>query len=747
MSIKPINHYSMTNASSVYDEEAMTALELAGHTAAKVNEAIEAFNEHESKTNKQLTEQETTIIPNAVHSEVKKYVDDGTFDETIENHIGNLEARVDNLIESYKPGSTTADAELYDIRMGEGEQYASAGDHVRSKATKKEINRFFDSDIFSREKNLYTYGDVSFNYPANGNPFPPVSDREIPLMPGNYLFVVTKTDAPRLMVTYRTSADAVETANRILDVSYPKTGVYRFTVPEREGGGLIRVYYGSSGTQTPFSCYLNKCYIYPEENKVKIPHEFINEGLSIFDTVEVIKQKGKNLYKGGYITPVKFDGVSLEVTCNTWTNITPGNYLIKIGKTLPRVIIATENVDRLLDVTGMSETEFYKFIVPEGVTRVQIIGYMSTSTEILVPAGSYTLDDIIIIEDNGKPCLPDYLTRYGEIMSKIGSRNIFNKFFGIEKTSNTIIQLNEAIHAKKNYSINFTGFFTDGTTRINVGNYKGVYGGCYVNIRSNVMSVFSRLNENTLLDSYAFSEISLTGNISVNIHVHTNLATITITTDNRIIVWDNAPWTCSNGTLFADSNTIIENASLTWNCNDLDKKVWLFGDSYLSISEERITGQLIKRGFENYLVSGYPGASSSAELASLETLLKVGTPDVIIWCLGMNNGDNMGMENLDMMTNINKEWLTATQRVIQICEENNIGIILATIPSVSTVFNGWKNKWVRESGYRYIDFDAAVITSGSWREGLLSSDGVHPTTIGASVLASRMLIDAPEIMR
>lgn len=54
MSIEPINHYSLTNPASVYDEEALTALELAARTAGKVNEVIGDNNnfktEQEQKT-------------------------------------------------------------------------------------------------------------------------------------------------------------------------------------------------------------------------------------------------------------------------------------------------------------------------------------------------------------------------------------------------------------------------------------------------------------------------------------------------------------------------------------------------------------------------------------------------------------------------------------------------------------------------------------------------------------------------
>lgn len=98
--IEKINHYSLTNPASVYDEEALTALELAGRTAGKVNELIDA-------TDKKLQMQDTRIelygeylenmqnnvIPDKVEISVQEYanvimreaIDNGDYDEVIDN--------------------------------------------------------------------------------------------------------------------------------------------------------------------------------------------------------------------------------------------------------------------------------------------------------------------------------------------------------------------------------------------------------------------------------------------------------------------------------------------------------------------------------------------------------------------------------------------------------------------------------------------------------------------------------------
>lgn len=148
-------HYSMTNPASVYDEEALTSLELVGRTTAKVNEVVNAQNQLKQETEEhldtqdstiasrleaqdnRLTKQETTQIPQTVTREVQKNIDSGTFDGAIDKYAGNLESRMDNLLGSMLEGSTTMDAEVIDIRTGADNRiYGSAGSSVRSQFEK-----------------------------------------------------------------------------------------------------------------------------------------------------------------------------------------------------------------------------------------------------------------------------------------------------------------------------------------------------------------------------------------------------------------------------------------------------------------------------------------------------------------------------------------------------------------------------------------------------------------------------------
>lgn len=123
MKIEKIGHYSITNHESVYDEEAMTALELAGRTAKKVNQVIDYLDEATSQVER---------IPEVVNEAVEDTIKTGAFDEAINEYAGDLEARLDNLIASTPEGSTTMDVEIIDARSGaDGYIHVNLGEAIR----------------------------------------------------------------------------------------------------------------------------------------------------------------------------------------------------------------------------------------------------------------------------------------------------------------------------------------------------------------------------------------------------------------------------------------------------------------------------------------------------------------------------------------------------------------------------------------------------------------------------------------
>lgn len=165
MAINPLNnHYAMENPASVYDEEAMTALELAGRTTAKVNEVVAAQNALETRTQKKLDEQDDSLvqmkyqtIPQEVAAEVQQRIKSGEFDDEINTYLGGLNERVDNLLGLVHSGSTSGDAELIDIRTStDGQTYTNAGQAVRAQVD--ELRKY------SEQPNLIDLKNLAFGY-------------------------------------------------------------------------------------------------------------------------------------------------------------------------------------------------------------------------------------------------------------------------------------------------------------------------------------------------------------------------------------------------------------------------------------------------------------------------------------------------------------------------------------------------------------------------------------------------------
>ena len=217
-------------------------------------------------------------------------------------------------------------------------------------------------------------------------------------------------------------------------------------------------------------------------------------------------------------------------------------------------------------------------------------------------------------------------------------------------------------------------------------------------------------------------------------------ATVQIRTNGDSYTQNDVAWVGNCGAIFAEleSGAELSDCELTWNSSDFSKKVWLFGDSYFTYWPK----QLRAFGYNTVLLNGYPGETSASGLRDFKSCLEYGTPQFAVWCLGMNNADTS--------TAVNAEWLSCVQEFIEICENKGITPILSTIPCVTNTGykNERKNAWVRNSGYRYVDFANAVnglVDGQGWYEGMLLSDNVHPAVEGSRVLAARVLTDIPEI--
>lgn len=292
------------------------------------------------------------------------------------------------------------------------------------------------------------------------------------------------------------------------------------------------------------------------------------------------------------------------------------------------------------------------------------------------------------------------------------------------------------------YQICFMGQIC-GFDRVTIGKGKGLYSGTEVEITPSQIQVFNAI-DHSLAAAY---EVELAAADYLGIVIRADLkgtALLEVSSGKSRIVLENIPWNGRMGSIFLETGekTEVVEGTFTYYANGWKKPIWLFGDSYLNLtSPARWTSYLTSKGIDSVMLNGFPGRNSQTALKALETAMEHGTPRELIWCLGMNDGDSS--------EGVNASWQEVYEKVDQICREKKIELVLSTIPSCK-VNNHFKNAIVRESGYRFIDFEKAVGAHvfPFWYDGMIEEgpDKVHPSEYGAVALYHQAVTDCPELL-
>ena len=263
-----------------------------------------------------------------------------------------------------------------------------------------------------------------------------------------------------------------------------------------------------------------------------------------------------------------------------------------------------------------------------------------------------------------------------------------------------------------------------------------------------IMSVtYTGRAEVTMLE--ASHGLDVSGKVKVTLASTYDKAVVTIETENGKYTSQEFTWLGRNGEIFAKSEGVtLNNVLFSWDCPDYAKDIWFMGDSLFESSGLLIpkawTYYAIEAGNTNACWFGFGGRKTEQALADFKNALKYDTPEYAVWCMGANNQDSA--------TAVNSAWKKATDEFLAICEEKGITPILATIPNSQNRINYYKNQVVKNSGYRYIDFSAAVgandtSETSDWTEGYLYTDGLHPTDLGAQAFYNQVIKDFPELKK
>lgn len=418
-------------------------------------------------------------------------------------------------------------------------------------------------------------------------------------------------------------------------------------------------------------------------------------------------------------------------------------------------------------ILPVEENEQY-FIGPNAAYEIRFY-IVADSNNNIVEAGTYLYDNIII-PANGKYFYASYNVGYPVGISKgdrltsndyyyalqknahvdLYDNTLYKKIYGKgyatvtgDISDDTALRLPRT-NNKKNQVYSFTGKISVfDTLLIGAGN-RSTFGNSWVEINTTKVIAHDYIGVDTTIEYLHNLAISDFIHITIIIpSVVTDYAKLSISTRSGNYSQE-IPW---KGYGYGDYFVISQNSTLTeckftWASGDFRKNVWVFGDSYVSISPDRWTYYLKDDEYlENIFLNGYSGERSPVALDAFKNALNYyGTPKYIVWELGMNDGSDGDLSP-------EETWLQTIEEVLTLCEENSIVPILATIPTVPLVNNERKNYYVRNSGLRYIDFAEAVgaQNNGTWYNGMLSDDNIHPTVNGAKALYQRVLLDFPEI--
>lgn len=401
------------------------------------------------------------------------------------------------------------------------------------------------------------------------------------------------------------------------------------------------------------------------------------------------------------------------------------------------------------------------FQIPEGVYWIRMSYYQGWTNSWCV--------------NKGTEVLPDEQRTFGLIRTEklydaaITTDKIADNTVTIEKLSEelkkrvqslpTIVKKNGAFIKKGDLSSGSVWEFPQNSVEVGeymtfsaniVGDFNALYighdktGGAYMKITANEVvlcsHVVSPMSEKTFEHG-----LTIENNIQVYIEKKLNSVVSIKVVSNGVssAVFSDGYWYGNKGTPFVENDGCeLADCSFGWTCKAINSDIWAFGDSYFGVNGTiRWMAYLIAAGHTNLVVNGYGGQGSVSAYTDLTNLLTIGTPKKILWCLGMNDKDSS--------TAVNANWLKTYNSLKALCNDNNIELILATIPTVPTRINKFKNEIIRSSGYRYIDFDKAVGAdeiTGAWFGDMLSSDGVHPSETGALALYNRAIADMPELL-
>lgn len=375
--------------------------------------------------------------------------------------------------------------------------------------------------------------------------------------------------------------------------------------------------------------------------------------------------------------------------------------------------------DTVIPAKGDSDGNNMSYTVPEGIDGVVITRYTNATSDIIKTTTVYKN----ILEDRVET-LEYSITNMGYMRTSgnLSNGQTLSLPYHNVKNHNVIV-----------FSANITSFDS-----LKIGKQTNTF----VTIDNTNVSVTCDISSQNFSVAHG---LTIQNNIQVIIENETSIKpsrirVLSCGNEFEATIPNNARFLMDEGSHYVTSiNSTLTDCAFSWTSRHINKPIWLFGDSYFTWYPERWTYYLARDGFtDSCMLNGHAGQNSSSALLALTNLLKVRVPQMVVWCLGMNDKDGD--------TEVNSSWLDCYNNLVNLSNEYGFKLVLYTTPTTPTMNNRFKNAIVRNSGYRYVEADKSlrIDDDGNWIEGTLD-DNVHPTIKGAKLLCYRFLADIPEL--
>ena len=661
---------------------------------------------------------------NETNIALQKKADTSVIDQ-IENDVNVLESRM-NEFTSLPQGSTSGDAELADIRVGQdGTVYGTAGNAVRAQVNQLKQDLGELNALLVNEETIVKdiTNDLTWNqgYMANnGTVDSSVSSmhytNKIEVREGDVLATGNINHKPRYITAFSGNTVIVEKGDNTGDVQ-------SYSVPSGIDSVVFTFYTSLNNLQINHTFVAKKSKaddsITELTNNIEQIESNISHVVNVEEYTEYANEENTPIYTVGWCNP------------NTGTHVAEYETIFEHTQRIP---VSEGDVVTAKNAQGATNIAFRWVACFNGYIVVPSAGSSTENVGFTVPSGVTHIVPTLRISSNATVIVVS-----GVRESK--AYNIKTTPLGYTRTSGSLSNgqtLSLPYHNVKNHNVivfssNITSFDS-----LKIGKQTNTF----VTIDNTNVSVTCDSSSQNFSVAHG---LTIQNNIQVIIENETSIRpsrirVLSCGNEFEAKIPNNARFLMDEGSHYVTSiNSTLTDCAFSWTSRHINKPIWLFGDSYFTWYPERWTYYLARDGFtDSCMLNGFAGENSAGAYPALENLLKVHTPKMVVWCQGMNDPDNND--------SVNESWKSYYDKVVSLSKKYGFELVLYTIPTTPTMNNRFKNDIVRNSGYRYVEADKSlrIDDDGNWIEGTLD-DNVHPTIKGAKLLYHRFLADIPEL--